>query len=81
MRSLMLAAIAALVFVSAAYADKLAGGGGSGKSPVADSASPVLYDRASPNLFDKQHAAAPHCKTGKPCGHGCIKSSDVCPKH
>ena len=69
MRSLMLAAIAALVFASAAYADRPVGGAGSGKSPVADSASPLLYDKSSPNLYDKQHAAAPHCKTGKPCGH------------
>jgi len=26
-------------------------------------------DSASPNLYNKQHAAVPHCKTGKPCGH------------
>ena len=66
MRNLVIAAVAALALAGATEALAMGGGSGTGKSPLVVTGG-ARRDSASPELFSKQHAAQPRCKTGKPC--------------
>jgi hypothetical protein len=77
MRSIMIAAVAALAFASAAHAVP-----GAVSGPYKLDAKGKCH--AAGGQFAKQSLCAaltpPHCVKGKLCGNTCIKATDVCHK-
>jgi hypothetical protein len=75
MRGFMLAAVAALALASfAGSAAAFSGPSGAGKTVMGPSHGGVHV----PALRARRDH--PLCTRGKPCGHACIKASDVCHK-
>jgi hypothetical protein len=88
MRTLLLAAAAALMFAGAADAKSCRDANGKyikcpAEAPAAASAPAVTASKPASSSSMTSHSAqatggAPHCAKGKPCGHSCIAMDKVC---
>jgi|HubBroStandDraft_1064217.scaffolds.fasta_scaffold158550_2 hypothetical protein len=85
MRSLVIATVAALSLASVLPTTAL--GQSSTSPPPVQTVTHVNVSVAGAGISEGASSrrraalyAAHHCKTGKPCGHSCIKASDVCHK-